>query len=110
MVDGHAAPDADGRSFVTLDAGLNAAYAHVMDTRDTEALGWGSVDKAGVRRTERAWLAYRDAFVGFAATLEAPRAIETVKAELTRRARRASKRCSPTEVRLLRSCETTTPP
>ena len=82
IVQSRTAPD--GADLVALDAGLNAAYARVMEVRDTESLAWGSVDKAGVRRTERAWLAYRNAFVDFAATLDAPRA-EAVKAELTRR-------------------------
>lgn len=68
-------------SFDSYDAELNIAYQQVMATRAAAS----GIDTAGVRRTERAWLAYRDAFVAFAATLEAPGAGAAVKAELTRR-------------------------
>ena len=85
MVLRHQAGPADEiRDVVTLDAGLNAAYAHVMDAGGSENPGT-VFEKAGIRRTERAWLAYRDAFVSFATTLDAPYAVDTVKAELTRR-------------------------
>ena len=70
-------------SFAALDGALNDAYARVMATPASGA--WGGVDKAGIRRTERAWLSYRDAFTAFAATLDRRDAAASVEAELTRR-------------------------
>jgi uncharacterized protein YecT (DUF1311 family) len=46
------------------DKALNAAYAKVMALKDMSGLG--TVDKAGIKKTQRAWLAYRDAFTAFA--------------------------------------------
>jgi uncharacterized protein YecT (DUF1311 family) len=66
------------------DEALNDAYGQVMKIDDPRELGWGDVDKAGILRTERAWIVYRDAFASFAQTLEGPDAAETIKWELTR--------------------------
>ena len=71
-------------SFEATDESLNDAYGRVMKIDDTKELGWGDVDKAGILRTERAWIAYRDAFVAFADTLETPQAADIIKVELTR--------------------------
>jgi len=62
---------APGR-FSLADAELNRAYARVMGVAETAPghpgqLPHSSVDKAGVRTAQRAWLAYRDAWVRFAA-------------------------------------------
>ena len=70
--------------FAASDGALNAAYGQVMAVEDTSNLAWGSVEKSGIKRTQRAWIVYRDAFVAFAATLDAS-AAATVKAELTTR-------------------------
>ena len=70
-------------SVAALDGALNDTYASVMATPASGA--WGDVDKTGIRRTERAWLAYRDAFSAFAATLWGRDAAARVEAELTRR-------------------------
>ena len=54
------------------DAELNQAYAHVMQSPETDPdhpgrLHYSTVEKTGVRTTQRAWLAYRDAWMRFAA-------------------------------------------
>ncbi|MDB5948429.1 MAG: hypothetical protein JWR65_284 [Massilia sp.] len=58
--------------FDLADAELNQAYARVMQSPATEPghpgrLPNSTVDKQGVRATQRAWLAYRDAWIRFAA-------------------------------------------
>lgn len=58
--------------FGAADAELNRAYQHVMqaaatDPEHPQRLSWSTVEKPGVRATQRAWLAYRDAWVRFAA-------------------------------------------
>ena len=49
---------------VQADKALNAIYAKVMAASDTST--WGTVDKAGIKATQRTWIAYRDAFTAFA--------------------------------------------
>ena len=58
--------------FDLADAELNQTYARVMQSPETEIghpgrLADSTVDKQGVRATQRAWLAYRDAWMRFAA-------------------------------------------
>jgi hypothetical protein len=77
-------PRLDFTDFAVTDGALNAAYGEVMAVSDPSLLAWGSVDKSGIRRTELAWLAYRDAFVAFA-ELVRPDAASALKAELTTR-------------------------
>jgi len=45
------------------DAALNVEYRRVQAVKEPI---WGTVDKAGITRTQRLWLKYRDAFVAFA--------------------------------------------
>ena len=71
-------------SVQAADEALNDAYGRVMKVDDTRELGWGDVEKAGILRTERAWIAYRDAFAAFASTLDSPDAADTIRCELTR--------------------------
>ena len=73
-----------GSSLTETDDALNDAYGRVMKVDDPKELGWGDVDKSGILRTERAWIAYRDAFATFAATLDSPGAAEAIRSELTR--------------------------
>lgn len=63
-------PAAD--EFQLADAELNREYAHVMQSPETDPdhpgrLHYSTVEKSGVRTTQRAWLAYRDAWLRFAA-------------------------------------------
>ena len=58
--------------FAAADAELNRAYRRVMQASATDPdhpqrLAWSTVEKSSVRATQRAWLAYRDAWVRFAA-------------------------------------------
>lgn len=39
-------------------------YQRIQKSRDSA--NWGTVTKKGIRKTERAWLIYRDAFAEFA--------------------------------------------
>ncbi|MBC7452698.1 MAG: DUF1311 domain-containing protein [Massilia sp.] len=58
--------------FAAADAELNRAYRRLMQATATDPdhpqrLAWSTVEKSSVRATQRAWLAYRDAWVRFAA-------------------------------------------
>lgn len=46
------------------DAQLNAAFQQLQRANVTDS--WGTITKDGIRKTERAWLAYRDAWIAFA--------------------------------------------
>jgi hypothetical protein len=48
------------------DAGLNAAYRKALQQVEPNA-GVGAVTRQGLRDAQRAWLAYRDSFLAFAA-------------------------------------------
>jgi len=77
LADGKLAP-ASPADFARRDRELNDIYRTVMAIPSKQAdqpdrIGDSTVTRADVRAAERAWLAYRDAFVAFAATL-APRA------------------------------------
>jgi uncharacterized protein YecT (DUF1311 family) len=58
-------PAAGPARFVAADARLNAAYAALR--RPGGADDMGTVTADGIRDTQRAWLAYRDAMLAFAA-------------------------------------------
>lgn len=57
-------PRASGLEFAKADAKLNMLYQKIQDTHGSQ--GWGTVTKDGIRKTQRAWLHYRDAWVDFA--------------------------------------------
>jgi uncharacterized protein YecT (DUF1311 family) len=60
------APVSSHAQYVAADAALNAAYR--KELRDVEPnAGTGAVTRDGIRDAQRAWLAYRDAFLAFAA-------------------------------------------
>jgi hypothetical protein len=48
---------------VAADAALNAAYRKLQAAKDP---AWGTVTRSGIKKTEREWLRYRDAWVKFA--------------------------------------------
>lgn len=54
---------APASTYRDADAALNATYGRLMAKDDG---GWGTVGKAGIRTAQRAWLAYRDAFLACA--------------------------------------------
>lgn len=69
--------------FATADQALNHAYGAAMTTIAGLSPDIG-VSKGGVRHTELAWLAYRDAFVAFAAQAFPGVPADSLKARLSR--------------------------
>jgi uncharacterized protein YecT (DUF1311 family) len=61
-------PSGDAKTFAAADAALNDVYRKVMalPADDQGRLRMTTVTKAGIRTTQRAWLAYRDAWTKFA--------------------------------------------
>lgn len=57
-------PQASASDSTEADNKLNALYQKIQKRKDTS--DWGTVTKDGIKKTERSWLTYRDAFVGFA--------------------------------------------
>lgn len=66
-------------AFTAADRKLNAAYAATLKKRFA-----GTINKEGVRETQRAWLPYRDAWVAFAASRYPDVSADTVMTLLTR--------------------------
>jgi Lysozyme inhibitor LprI len=60
------APVSSHAQYLAADAALNAAYRKALPEADPNA-GVGAVTRQGMRDAQRAWLAYRDAFLAFAA-------------------------------------------
>jgi uncharacterized protein YecT (DUF1311 family) len=58
-------PRASAEDFKAEDARLNKVYQAVQKYPD-EDVAWGTVTKAGIKKTQKAWLKYRDAWVAFA--------------------------------------------
>lgn len=77
------------QQFQQLDKKLNLVYQRIMQQpaqKDGSAgLGYGTVTKEGVRITQRAWLAYRDAWVALGAARYPTVAPHAWKALLTQR-------------------------
>jgi hypothetical protein len=69
------------RPLANADKDLNAVYGKIMKGKDKTVLG--TVDKDGVRTTQKAWLTYRDRFVAFAAAAAPAVPADTLKAVLT---------------------------
>jgi uncharacterized protein YecT (DUF1311 family) len=81
-------PLASPDDFAARDAELNQVYREVMEAPSAQAewpdrIGSLTVAHADVRKTERLWLAYRDAFAAFAANLPAGRDSAAVTTLLT---------------------------
>lgn len=75
--------------FAELDRQLNAQYRTVMATPSENQhhpgrIHYLTVTRDDVRSTERAWLAYRDAWAAYLAAARAPVNLVSVQAELTR--------------------------
>ena len=81
-------PSASAEEYAQRDAELNALYKDVMSAPTaregwTDKIGESTISHAVVRNTERLWLAYRDAFVAYVATLPSGPDPVAVKALLT---------------------------
>jgi uncharacterized protein YecT (DUF1311 family) len=68
-----AAPAADATQ---LDGALNAAYQSLMSAPSSQQdapgrIGESTIDRGEIRKVERLWLAYRDAFLAFRSALPA---------------------------------------
>ncbi len=68
--------------FEAADAKLNAIYAKIRLAPDFQH---GTVTKEGIKKTQRAWIAYRDAWVVFAAGKYLSVTRESIMAWLTRK-------------------------
>jgi hypothetical protein len=67
-------PPASAEAYAEWDRQLNAVYAEVLAIASNQQdhpdrIGDSTIDHADVRKAERLWLAYRDAFVAFRASL-----------------------------------------
>ena len=71
------------QTLAVADASLNAAYKQVQAEPQEDR--WGTVTKAGIKTTQRAWLAYRDAFTAFAAAAASQTPGDRLAAILTTR-------------------------
>ena len=77
---GRLATDA-ASSLADADRLLSAAYDKLLGLEDMADLG--SVQKSGIKTTQRAWLLYRDAFVAFARAAAPSGAADAAKTKLT---------------------------
>lgn len=82
-------PSADAAQLAGLDQELNTQYRTVLDLpsendNHPQRIGYSTVAREDVRRTERAWLAYRDAWRPFIAAARLPAGVISVQAMLTR--------------------------
>lgn len=86
------APKAGPGDYAAADAALNAAYKAVMRAKTTEAdggepgqLGYSTITRAGVQKTQKLWLKYRDAWAAYAKARCPEGDPEAWSAQLTRR-------------------------
>ncbi len=81
-------PAASPEDDAEQDRRLNLVYKEVMAIPSTQddwpdRIGASTIARADVRKAERLWIAYRDAFVAFGASLPANASADAVKALLT---------------------------
>lgn len=76
------APVSSKEQFAQTDAKLNAVYKKIQKTPE---LQYGTVTKDGIRKTQRAWIAYRDAWVVFSGGKYRGVTPESIKTRLTRK-------------------------
>ena len=60
-------PQASADEATQADAALNQAYRMSLQTAEAHKAEYGAVQPEGIRKAERAWLKYRDAWLAFAA-------------------------------------------
>lgn len=86
---GRKLPRASAAQLARLDQELNAQYRKVlalpsMDENHPERIGYSTVTRDDLRTSERAWLAYRDAWTAYLTAAGAANALAPVQAELIR--------------------------
>ena len=84
-----ARPEEKAADFSAADKALNAAYKRTLaKLTSAKSYGafteYGTIDADGVRETQRSWLAYREAWVAFAAARYPDTAADAWRAWLTR--------------------------
>lgn len=94
----HRLPAAE--KFESAEADLNRAYQRLMELPGTnenhpDRLEWSTIEKSGVRSTQLAWLAYRDAWVRFAAERYPEISAASLKTALTQRRNKQLARLAP---------------
>jgi uncharacterized protein YecT (DUF1311 family) len=109
-------PRAGAAQLARLDRELNAQYGKVLaipsrDENHPERIGYSTVTWDDVRASERAWLAYRDAWTSFLAAARPSTDLLSVQAELTRqriaqlkKARALTERRQARALRRVRTC------
>jgi uncharacterized protein YecT (DUF1311 family) len=75
-------PSASAEDFKAADAALNKVYQDVQKYPHEDS--WGSVNKAGIKKTQRAWLKYRDAWLAFAQVHDPAISRDALARELTK--------------------------
>ena len=81
-------PPASAEDFAQSDHQLNQAYGKVMaipSTQEThpDRIGDSTIEHADVRKAQRLWLAYRDAFIAFRASMPSGPSADAIKTLLT---------------------------
>jgi hypothetical protein len=84
-------PSTSPLDLAETDNKLNALYSKIQKRKDTS--DWGTVTKEGIKKTERAWLIYRDVFVDFAKRNFPSVASESLKRALTEDRIKSLKNC-----------------
>lgn len=59
-------PAGTAKDAATADAQLNAVYQKAVKLADAGKFGYGAVQPDGIRKTEQAWIRYRDVWLRFA--------------------------------------------
>lgn len=82
-------PAASSQDLVRIDKELNTVYRNLMtpapsEQQEPERVGSSTITRAEVRRAERSWIAYRDAFLAFRAQLASGPSRESIRVVLTR--------------------------
>lgn len=81
-------PPASAEDFAQWDRQLNEAYGRVMAIPSTQdghpgRIGDSTIEHADVRKDQRLWLAYRDAFLAFRASLPSGPGADAIRTLLT---------------------------
>jgi hypothetical protein len=70
------------KQLAQADGKLNAVYQRIQKNPD---FAYGTVTREGIKKTQRAWIAYRDAWVAFAAGKYTAVSPESIKTRLTQK-------------------------
>lgn len=82
LLEGGKFPFFSAKQFEQADGKLNAVYKKIQNAPDFE---YGTVTRDGIKKTQRAWIVYRDAWVAFAIAKYNRVTPESIKTQLTRK-------------------------